>query len=350
MAKRRSTSDWSRSLAFPGIVASCRIRLARNLSGEIFPDHASQENRQRVRDLLCATLSNVRPLRDGTVVLIESATPQALLALREEHLISKELAERGSGGALLLGADRSLSVMVNEEDHLRIQVLRRDADLQAAWRLADKADRMIEDRLDYAFHPTFGYLTACPSNVGTGLRVSVMLHLLGLRMTEEIDSVFKALDRLGLAVRGMWGEGSDAAGHLYQLSNQQTLGETEAEIISRLGDVAAETARQEQNARMRLIEDKPDVMMDCLARALAILRNARVLHSDEALDFLYALRMGVDAGLVLDLEPEVVEYWMSAVLPGHMQTLAKGSLDSEARDRIRAELMRRAMEKVRLAE
>lgn len=349
MATPKLPGDWRKKLAFPGIVASCRIRLARNLTRETFPDHASPEDRERVRNAVCEALRTTRPLRDGTVIPIETASAEALLELREEHLISSELTERGSGGALLLNANRTLSVMVNEEDHLRIQVLRPDADLAAAWRTAEAADTAFEERLEYAFHPAYGYLTACPTNVGTGLRVSVMLHLLGLRLTEEIDPVFKALDRLGIAVRGIWGEGSEAAGHLYQLSNQQSLGETEVEIIARLGDVARETARQEQNARLRLVEGKPEVMLDCLARALAILRNARILHSDETLDFLCALRMGLDAGLVTGIEPAVLDYWTTAILPGHMQGMAKGVLEPEARDRIRAELMRRALENVALA-
>jgi protein arginine kinase len=350
MAKRNAATDWRAALAFPGIVASCRVRLARNLHGERFPDHASEADGRRLRDSLCGTLSSLRAFRDGEVVLIEGTSAEALMDLREAHLISTEMAERGAIGAVCLAANRSLSVMVNEEDHLRIQVLRDDADLRAAWKVAGTVDRALEEKVDYAFHPTYGYLTACPSNVGTGLRVSVMLHLLGLGLSAEIDQVFKALDRLGLTVRGIWGEGSEAAGHLYQISNQQTLGETEEEIIERLDDVVAETARQEQNARMRLVESKPDTIMDCLARALAILRSARILRSDETLDFLSALRMGVEAGLVLDLEPEVVDYWMKAILPGHMQTLAKGVLESDARDRIRAELMRQAMAEVRLAE
>lgn len=350
MAKREAAFDWRSALAFPGIVASCRVRIARNLHGERFPDAADEADGRRLRDRLCMTLTALKAFRGGETVLLEGASNEALMDLREEHLISKELAEHVATGAVCIAADRSLSVMVNEEDHLRIQVVRPDADLHAAWKTACAVDRALEDKLDYAFHPTYGYLTACPSNVGTGLRVGVMLHLLGLGLTGEIDQAFKALDRLGLAVRGIWGEGSEAAGHLYQISNQQTLGETEQEIIDRLHDCVGETARQEQNARMRLIEGKPDVIMDCVARALAILRSARVLRSDETLDFLSALRMGVEAGLVLNLEPEVVDYWMKATLPGHMQKLAQGALDAEVRDRVRAELMRRAMAEVRLVD
>ncbi len=348
MEKRSPLPDWRSKLAFPGIVASCRVRLARNLQGERFPDSSREADGRRIRDRICYTLATLKPFSQGEIILVDSASQATIMDLREAHLASKELAERSAIGAIAVAEDRSMSVMVNEEDHLRIQVLRQDADLHSAWREASAIDSLLENKLDFAFHKTYGYLTACPTNVGTGLRVSIMLHLLGLGLTDEIEQVFKALDRLGFAVRGIWGEGSEAAGHLYQISNQQTLGETEQEIIDRLYGCVGETARQEQNARMRLVEDQPDVIMDCVARALAILRSARVLRSDEALDLLSALRMGVEAGLVSNLEPAVIDYWMKAVLPGHMQKLAKGVLESTARDRMRAELMRRAMTEVRL--
>ena len=349
MATRNRTAHWPEQLLFPGIVLSCRVRLARNLAGEPLPGHASAADLERSGRPSARSSAASARLRGERSCSSRPPAPRKLQKLREEHLLSVELSERETGAALLLSEDRSLAVMVNEEDHLRIQVLRDDADLKTAWRLAEKTDGEIESRIEYAFHPTYGYLTACPSNVGTGLRVSIMLHLLGLRMTEEIEQVFRGLDQLGLAVRGVWGEGSEAAGHLYQISNQQTLGETERAILERLDAVAAETALQEQNARLRLLEDKPEVMMYCLARSLALLRSARVLHSDEALDFLCALHMGLDAGLVRNIEPELLDYWTTAVQPGHLQALAKGVLDNEARDRLRAELMHQAMAEVELA-
>lgn len=350
MPAESASFDWDRRLAFGGIVVSCRVRLARNLAEPRFPEQSTPEERAAVRDNVRAGIERTSAMQGCEVVFVESLSEVALLELRERQLVSSELGRHGPGSAVVLDKQRRWSILINEEDHLRIQALRGDADLLAAWQTADALDSALEEQFEYAVDPHFGYLTACPTNVGTGLRASVMLHLLGLRLSDEIEAVFKALDRLGLEIRGLWGEGSEAAGHLYQISNRQTLGETERDIIERLSWVAAETARQEQNARLRLLEDRPAVMMDCIARALALLRSARILLSDEALDYLAALRMGVDAGLVEGIAPELLDHWRTMVLPGHLQMMARGVLETEDRDRLRADLMHRAMENVRLVE
>ncbi len=350
MPAEQPSFDWHRRLVFEGIVVSCRVRLARNLEGRRFPERATLEERLAVRDSVLASIDRIGALRGCEALLLEDLSEVALLELRERQLVSSELGRHGDGSAVLLDPKRSWSILVNEEDHLRIQALRTDADLLQAWTVANRLDEALEKVFDCAFDPDYGYLTACPTNVGTGLRAGVMLHLLGLRLTDEIEPVFKALDRLGLEVRGLWGEGSEGAGHLYQISNRQTLGESEREIIERLSWVAEETARQEQNARLRLLHDRPEVLLDCIARALALLRSARILYSDEALDYLAALRMGVDAGLVEGIAPGLLDHWRTMVLPGHLQGLAKGLLETEARDRLRADLMHRAMENVRLVE
>jgi len=231
--------------------------------------------------------------------------------------------------------------MINEEDHLRIQVVRPDANIREAWEKATELERAIESGLRYAFHDTYGYLTACPSNVGTGLRVSVMMRLLGLSIANETEQVFKALDALGFAVRGLWGEGTEGSGHLFQVSNQQTLGEREADIVSRLEGIIAATARQEYHARLRAMEKRRLYVLDAVCRSIATLQNARILQSSELLDFLSAISLGLEFNLVHGVTADDLNRWASAFLPGHLQlTHPLECADDESRDRFRADRLR----------
>jgi protein arginine kinase len=236
--------------------------------------------------------------------------------------------------------DEQLAVMINEEDHLRIQAIRTGLDVRRAWEVADAVDTHLESRLAYAYTPRLGYLTACPSNVGTGMRASVMVHLLGLRLTNDLDAVIRALERMRLAVRGVGGEGSEAAGHMFQISNPGTLGQDEASIIDGLLRVVNEVVRQERQARLRLLRDSPEVLLDCLARALAVVQHARVMQTDESLDYLSALRLGVILGLIRRLTVPEIDAWVLAVQPGHLQKRLGKILEPEQRDILRATLLR----------
>ncbi|MCL1857293.1 MAG: ATP--guanido phosphotransferase, partial [Kiritimatiellaeota bacterium] len=280
------------------ILFSCRARIARNVADTRFPDFASEDERHAVREKICAALAASPPFDHGSVHRIEEIPAATLLCHIEDRHISQDLTQRGNGGAWITDASGQASVMVNEEDHLRIQVVRPDADIRKAWAKASELERAIEGRLTYAFHDTYGYLTACPSNVGTGLRVSVMMRLLGLTLTNETEQAFKALDALGFAVRGLWGEGTEGSGHLFQISNQQTLGEREEDIVTRLESIIAATAEQERNARLRIMERKPLHLLDAVCRSIATLQNARILQSSELLDFLSVLSLGLEFGLV----------------------------------------------------
>lgn len=333
-----------------GVGISVRVRLARNLRGERFPDWMEPSDRRRVFEHVRGFLQNAAVLENPSVLALNALAPTDREVLIERHLITPELAGRDEGAGLALSEDESESIMINEEDHLRIQVVRPGMNMAAVWQRADRIDSALEQGLDFAFHPTFGYLTSCPSNLGTGLRASVMLHLLGLRLTGEIDAALKALDRLGLAVRGVGGEGSDASGNMFQISNQETLGASEHDIIAGLQEMIDEVARQEYNARLRVMEEAPRVMLDCMARALAILKNARMLQSEEAVDYLSALRLGVAMGMVRGVTVKRLNALMLLLQPGHLQRAESRDLSADDRDILRADITRRQLARTELIE
>jgi protein arginine kinase len=336
----------TRAVSDDGIAMSCRVRLARNLAGERFPDWATERDRERVFQKVSEALHAEAP--GFRVASVSSYEEQEREILCEAHLISKDLLERAAGGGVAYAADGAVCVMINEEDHLRIQGFAGGSDMQAAWQAADALDTRIERHLDYAWSPRLGYLTACPSNVGTGLRASAMVHLLGLRLLGEIEAVVRGLERMRLLVRGMGGEGSEAAGQIYQISNRDSLGLDERSIIQRVSRICAEVVRQEQNARERLIQESPLVLVDCLARSLSVLQNARLLATSEALEFLSAMRLGASLGLFSRMKPAEVDRLILMMQPGHLQKGAGTALTSDERDEMRAEFLRRKVANVKL--
>ena len=328
------------------IAMSCRVRLARNLAGERFPDWATERDRERVLGAVREALRKEAP--ELGMVPVAGVEAQERDILCESHLISKELLERAAGGGMAVAQDGTVCVMVNEEDHLRIQGFAQGLDMQAAWRCADELDTRLERHLAYAWSPRLGYLTACPSNVGTGLRAGVMLHLLGLRLLGEIDPVVSALERMRLLVRGIGGEGSEAAGQIYQVSNMDTLGTDEAGIIRRVTRICAEVVRQEHNARVRLLQESPLVLVDCLARSLSVLQNARLLTTAEALEFLSSLRLGAAMGLCTRLRVSDVDALILMMQPGHLQKGLGAVMTSDERDEMRADFLSRKVARVKL--
>ena len=331
---------WLREADPEGIVMSSRIRLARNVAGAAFPGWAGAEEGERLCRRLLPLLEAVPPLAGGTLLRLEDAGPLDRQLLHERHLISLELAGKGAGSAVLVAPDNSLSVMVNEEDHLHIQGLIPGLDLPGLWKIVDALDSRIEEQIPYAASPKLGYLTACPSNVGTGLRASVMLHLPGLRLTGEAEKVVKGLNKLGLAVRGLLGEGTDAFGGMYQISNQITLGESEPAIIERLLGIVRELIGHEKNARLRLAETRPGLLKDRVMRAGALLTHARIMSTEEALDLLSATRLGLALGWVKGLDWKGLDELFLLVQPAHLQQKTGRSLSPEERDEVRADLLR----------
>jgi protein arginine kinase len=230
--------------------------------------------------------------------------------------------------------------MVNEEDHLRIQVLRAGFQLKKAWNAINDLDTALEERLDFAFSSTLGYLTACPTNLGTGMRASAMMHLPALVIAGQMDKVVRAVNQLGMVVRGLFGEGSDASGSIFQISNQTTLGESEEEIIKRLGSVLESIIENEVNARGKLLETDPGKLFDKIGRAYGILRNSHLLSSGEAMNLLSLIRLGVDIGVLPDTQRPIIDRLFIEAQPGHLQHAQKGEFDPARRDLLRAAQLR----------
>ncbi len=322
------------------IAISSRIRLARNLEGIPFPAHASEEQRMDVRRHSLEVLQENTHFKEGSFFELDGFSDFQKALLFERSLISKDLAAESAQGGLAVSKDLRDVVMINEEDHLRLQVMRAGLCLDEVWKEICSVDDHLEASMEVAFSEEFGYLTCCPTNTGTGMRAGVMLHLPGLVLMEEIRPVIRGLGKIGLAVRGLGGEGSDADGFLYQISNQMTLGRSEEELISEIQEVVAEIITHEQNARLRLEQSKPAWLRDRVGRAYGVLRNSRVLASKEALDLLAMIRLGLALDLLTWDESHQVEQLMVDVRPAHLQKCAGRTLNTEQRDIFRAEWVR----------
>jgi protein arginine kinase len=247
---------------------------------------------------------------------------------------------------LVLNPEESLCVMINEEDHLRMQALRPGLQLRQAWQAIDQIDSKLEKRLEYAFAPELGYLTACPTNLGTGIRVSAMLHLPGLVLAEQVNQIIQAVNKLGLAVRGLYGEGTEALGNVFQVSNQMTLGESETDIVEKLNKVLAQIIEHEENARSVLLDKKPKAVYNHIGRAYGTLANAHSISSKETMNLLSMLKLGVDLGLFPNMEKWLVDELLIITQPGHLQRLHSEKLSAEERDIIRADMLRERLSNV----
>jgi len=322
------------------IVISSRIRLARNIAGFSFLHGASVEERKRINDLLREKVHKAGIADDPIYYDLEAANAIERAYLVERHLISKELAEAQGPRSVAVARDESLSMMINEEDHLRIQVLQSGFRLWEAWQRISEVDDKLAELVDYAFSPQYGYLTACPTNVGTGIRVSVMTHLPALEWTKQLRKVFKAVNKMNLAVRGLYGEGTQASGDFYQVSNQITLGKSEQEIVGTVESVVRQIIHYERKVRQALITDSRGNLEDRVWRAYGMLKNARVISSDETMDLLSSVRMGVNMGLISDVSIGTVNELFVQTQPAHLQKREGREIDTADRDTARAQLIR----------
>lgn len=325
------------------VIISSRIRLARNLSGYPFPQRLSPADAEQVIHEVSQGVKEINlmglPTRMDMVRLSE-VTPLDRQVLVEKHLISPQHAKEGVGKALSLTEDEAVSIMINEEDHLRIQCLFPGLHLREAWDLANKVDDALERRLAYAFHHEKGYLTTCPTNLGTGMRASVMVHLPALVILGQIGPLFSGLSKLGLVVRGLYGEGTEATGNIFQISNQVTLGHSEEEIVQNLTLVAERVVQQESAARDILYRDRRDELADRVGRGRGILSNAYVISSEEAMRLLSDMRLGIDMGLLPKTEQRLLNELLVCTRPGFLQKRAGRELSTRERDVLRAELIR----------
>ena len=332
-----------------GAVVSSRVRLARNIAGRPFPGWAGEEEGLRVWNEMSSVLAGLPALDSPHVIEMPSLSRVDREVLVERHIISRELAVKNAGRGVVFRRDESIGVMVNEEDHLRIQVMRPGLDLEGLWKTINALDTEIERSVNYAFSPRLGYLTACPTNVGTGLRASVMMHLPGLTLMNEIGPIIKGIEKIGLAVRGLWGEGTEAAGNMFQISNQTTLGEKEESLITRLAQIVTEVGEHETNARARLLQQKEASLRDHIGRAYGILMHAHMMSSKETLDMLSALRVGIEMDLLSDWKVADINALFLSVQPGHLQKAGGRAVGSEKRDLARARTVRERLAATRAA-
>ena len=326
------------------IVMSSSVRLARNLAHYPFVSRANEQEKTEIEKFLkdrIATVPVGKSLEYIDVGHLEEVDRQFLV---ERQLISREHADaQGARGVAIDGLEQ-VSLMVNEEDHLRIQCMHSGLDLKGAWEQINTVDEQIEKVVPYAFHPRWGYLTACPTNVGTGIRVSVMLHLPALVMTRQIEKVFRSLHKIQLAVRGLYGEGSQAMGDFYQISNQTTLGKNEEELIEQVGDVVPVLIDYERRAREFLIRESQQNVHDQVSRAFGILRTAQTISAEETMQLLSRVRMGVLLGLIGDVKISDINVLLVRTQPAHLQKLRGEELDTADRNIERARYLRQHFE------
>ncbi len=337
-----SSGEWARDGGpHHQIVISSRVRLARNLRGHPFPGWAKKNDRLQILELIKPQVEALPEMEDALSSYLQELSALEKQALVERHLISREHAAKGAGSAVVVDQKQALSIMINEEDHLRMQVLLPGLQLRNAFKALDKVDTTLETKLDYAFHPHLGYLTACPTNVGTGMRASAMVHLPGLVLSDQINPVIQAINKIGLAVRGLYGEGTEAMGNLFQISNQITLGEPEEEIISQLNKVIEKIIENEENARQVLLQKKPGTLLDNIGRGFGILSHAYAMTSKEALNLLSFLKLGVDIGFFPPDRQKDIDDLFVITQPAHLQSIAsQPKLDPEGRDTLRAQIIR----------
>lgn len=328
------------------IVMSSRVRLARNLREFSFPGWAKKPERVKVLELILPAISALPEMADSFAEAMDNLTALDKQILVERHLVSREHAAKNVGSGLVLNRAETFSVMINEEDHLRMQALRPGFQIREAWTAIDRFDSALEKKLNYAFDNELGYLTACPTNLGTGIRVSAMLHLPGLVLAEQINPIIQSVNKLGLAVRGLYGEGTEALGNVFQVSNQMTLGETELVIVERLEKVMSQIIEHEENARQTLMEKKPKVVFNHIGRAYGILANAHSISSKETMNLLSLLRLGVDLGLFPGTDRGLVDELFLITQPAHLQKQVSDKLSAEERDLIRADMVRERLKNV----
>ena len=324
------------------VVISSRVRLARNFAGFPFVTRAGEDDRRQILDLARRDIMKGNLAPEMIWVDLSEISSLERSVLVERHLISKQHAKGAAATAAAISSpDEELAIMVNEEDHLRIQVLHGGLSLTNAFSRINDIDDAIESKSDFAFHPRFGYLTACPTNVGTGMRVSVMLHLPALKLSGEIEKVRRSAQAMSLAVRGYYGEGSEAVGDFFQISNQTTLGRSETDILGEFeSDIIPKIIEYERLARRSLLEKRRGILEDKVMRALGVLRYARLLKADEALEKLSYVRLGAVMGIIDDVTPEQINQLILLAQPAHLQKALGRQIDQGQRRIERANLIR----------
>jgi protein arginine kinase len=320
------------------VVLSSRVRLARNIKDISFPTIMTEEEGRKVIELARKAIlgSNTILSTQFREYEMKKLTPLDRQALVEKHLISPDLSQNIKTGYALIKDDNTLSIMVNEEDHLRIQCILQGFKLDESWDMADKIDDLIEETIDYAYDEKLGYLTSCPTNVGTGIRASVMVHLPALTLTGQISNILNSVSKIGMAVRGIYGEGTQALGDIYQISNQVTLGQSEIEIIENIKGVAKQIISSERKAREELYKKQKIQIEDKVGRAFGILSNAKIMSTNEYMKLMSDVRLGIVLGII-DVDLDVLDRLTTQIQPANLQKIYGQPLDPYERDVKRAE-------------
>ncbi len=322
------------------VVLSSRIRMARNIAGMKYPTSADPDIREKVLENFDSVIEKSECLKDGTFVKAIDLEPIDADFLVERHLISPTMLSQLEGAGVYISPEETASIMINEEDHLRIQTMTTGLEMDRAMEMAAKLDNEIGRLIEYDYDSDFGFLTACPTNVGTGLRASVLIHLPGMVLTREIDTVIQKITKMGLAVRGFYGEGTEVLGNLFQISNQTTLGKSESDIIEDIERVTRIIINDEARARNRLRDEANDQISDKIWRAYGILKHARVLSSEEVMNLLSAVRLGVAMGIIDFMTIPQLNDILLLSQPAHLIKFSGRNMNSEERDIFRAELVR----------
>ncbi|MDD5120584.1 MAG: protein arginine kinase [Candidatus Omnitrophica bacterium] len=335
------TSEWLKGTGpNSDIVISSRIRLARNLNKIPFPHWADKGQLDEVVNTVSAAVAKVSLLKKSTLFELAKLDSIDKQFLVERHLMSIEHAQKTEHKAVLVSEEEIISVMINEEDHLRIQLMQSGFNLFEAWNIINAVDDDLAKLLDYAFLPDFGYLTACPTNTGTGMRGSVMLHLPALVMSRQIERVLAAIAKLSFTTRGLYGEGTQASGNFFQISNQVSLGHSENEIIENINGLIRQIIEQETQAREIMLSKSKEVLEDRINRSLGILKSARIITSQETIELLSMIRLGSDLGMIRGIDRRIINELFITTQPAHLQKLENKKLSSQDRDLKRAELIR----------
>lgn len=326
------------------VVLSSRVRLARNIKGIPFPHRTGAEQQEKVLSQCRESILKSGSALKDTVTYIDLSVMEDYekQAIAERHLLSPQMMENDMKRGLLLSDDNKISILLNEEDHIRIQVMEAGFDLDFCFAKANQIDDLMEESIDYAFDEQIGYLTCCPTNAGTGMRASVMVHLPALTMSGTINRVIDSLAQLGVTVRGIFGEGSKATGHIYQISNQLTLGATEEDILDKFKQIVLEVIEKEREMRKHLYQEDPYRLEDRLMRSYGILQHAVILTSGEAMKCLSDVRMGVELGIIQDIKPEILNAITYEILPANIRKEYNLS-DPTERDLKRAEIVKERM-------
>ena len=338
----KQTSGWLKGTGpHSEIVFSSRVRLARNMEKILFPSWADQKAQEQALALIKPVVEQLDQIKtDGLVTMMSELSPVDTQFLVERHLVSREHIAHLNAKAVAISRDETVSIMINEEDHLRIQVLEAGFMLDACGERISAIDTALEKSLNFAYSIKWGYLTACPTNTGTGMRASVMLHLPALVLTKQINRVIQAVIKLGLTVRGLFGEGTEAAGNFFQISNQLSLGRSEDEIMDNIKRIIAQVIEYEQNARQVLLTKNRGKLEDQVWRSYGILRNAHIISSAETIELLSNVRLGSDLGILKNITKEMVNELFILTQPSHLQKLEEKVLNPPQRDAKRAEIIR----------